>query len=83
MLLLVLAGFRVLMVKDEVDLVGRTTLVGAEHNDVWGSVGELLKVKVLVLAEKLEVSSTTVEAIWEWLLELFANFIELIAYPAS
>tara|TARA_R110002060_G_scaffold62916_1_gene72240 strand:+ start:439 stop:648 length:210 start_codon:yes stop_codon:yes gene_type:complete len=46
-----------------VDLVGGTTLIWPEHNDVWGDVGELLLVKSLVVAQELEVSATTLEAI--------------------
>ena len=62
-LLLIFTGLWVLVVDDQVDLVGGTTLIWPEHNDVWGDVGELFLVKSLVIAEELEVSTTTLEAI--------------------
>ena len=63
MLLLVFAGLWVLVVDDQVDLVGGTTLIRTEHDYVWGSVGELFLVKSFVVAEKLEVSTTALETI--------------------
>ena len=63
MLLLVLASLWVLVVDDEVDLVGGTALVGTEHDNVGGDVGELILVKSFVVTEKLQVSSTTFETI--------------------
>lgn len=62
-LLLVLASLGVLVVEDEMNLVGVSALVGAEHDDVRGGVGELILVESLVLAEKLEVSTTALEAV--------------------
>jgi hypothetical protein len=44
-LLLLLARLGVLVVEDEVDLVGVAALVGSEHDDVRGRVGELLLVE--------------------------------------
>jgi hypothetical protein len=45
------------------NLVGGTTLVGTEHDDVGRSIGELLTVKFLVLLEELHVSTTALKAI--------------------
>jgi len=39
-------------------LVGGTALVGAEHDHVRGTVGELLLVKLLVVLKKLQVGTT-------------------------
>lgn len=39
-------------------LVGSTALVGAEHDHVGSSVGELLLVELLVLLEQLQVGTT-------------------------
>lgn len=61
-LLLVLASLGVLVAEDEVDLVGGTALVGTEHDNVWGSVGELLGVKGLVVLEELHVGTTALQA---------------------
>lgn len=61
MLLLIIAGLWVLVVDDQVYLVCGTALVGSEHDDVWGNVGELILVKSLVITEKLHVSTTTLE----------------------
>jgi hypothetical protein len=66
MLLLVLAGLGVLVVDDEVDLVGGTALVGTKHDDVGGDVGELILVESLVVAEKLQVSSTTLKTVYKF-----------------
>ncbi|KAI6761764.1 hypothetical protein HG531_002317 [Fusarium graminearum] len=52
-LLLILAGLGVLMVENEVNLVGVATLVRTEHDHVGGCVGELLLVKSLVVAKEL------------------------------
>jgi hypothetical protein len=41
-----------------VHLVGGSTLVGTEHDDIGSAVGELLLVKLLVLLEELEVGTT-------------------------
>jgi hypothetical protein len=78
-LLLVLAGLGVLVSEDEVNLyqleypieigkcmsylVGSTALVGTEHDDVGGSVGELVSVERRVVLEKLHVCTTTLQAI--------------------
>ena len=62
-LLLVLAALGVLVVEDEVNLVGVAALVGAEHDHVGSGVGELLLVESLVVAEQLEVGATALEAI--------------------
>ncbi|GKT83306.1 hypothetical protein Ct61P_01156 [Colletotrichum tofieldiae] len=55
-LLLVLARLGVLVVEDEVDLVGVAALVRTKHDHVGGGVGELLLVKSLVLTEELELN---------------------------
>jgi len=64
-LLLVLASLGVLVAEDEVDLVGGTALVGTEHDDVGGGVGELLGVKGAVVLEELHVGTTTLETSYE------------------
>lgn len=80
MLLLVFASLGVLVTEDEVNLlqsarlyvnctfrtylVCGTTLIWAKHNDVWGCVRELLRLELLVVLKKLEVSSTTLKAIY-------------------
>ena len=68
-LLLVLASLWVLVVHNQVNLVGGATLVGTEHDDVWRGVGELILVKSLVVAEKLQVSTTTLKTICEYVSE--------------
>lgn len=65
MLLLVFSGLRVLVVDNEVDLVGGTALVGTEHDDVGGGVGKLILVESFVVAEKLQVSSTTLKTTYK------------------
>lgn len=67
--LLVLASLRVLVIEDEVDLVGEATLVGTEHDDVRRRIRELLLVECLVVAEKLHVSTAAFEAICPWVRE--------------
>jgi hypothetical protein len=78
-LLLILAGLGVLVLKDEVDLfhmstcrrlhcfwtdlVGGTALVGAKHDDVGRSVGELFGVERLVVLEEFHVCATTFKTI--------------------
>ena len=64
-LLLILASLGVLVVEDEVHLVGVAALVRTEHDHVRGGVGELLLVENLVLAQELHVGTTTVKAIWK------------------
>ena len=63
MLLLIFTGLRILVVDDQVNLVGGTTLIGTEHDYVGGDVGELVLVESLVVTEELQVSTTTLEAI--------------------
>ena len=79
MLLLILAGLGVLVFEDEVDLfhmstcrrlhrfwtdlVGGTALVGAKHDDVGRSVGELFGVERLVVLEEFHVCTTTFKTI--------------------
>jgi hypothetical protein len=60
-LLLIFASLGVFVVDNEVDLVGGTTLVGAEHDDIGRGVGELLLVEGLVITEELQISTTTLE----------------------
>lgn len=62
-LLLILASLGVLVVEDEVNLVGVAALVRTEHDDVGRSIGELLLVKSLVVTEELKVSTTALEAV--------------------
>jgi hypothetical protein len=62
-LLLVLAGLGVLVAEDEVDLVGRTTLVRAKHDDVGRGVGELIRLERLVILEELHVGTTALETL--------------------
>ena len=64
-LLLIFASLGVLVVDDQVDLVGGTTLVGTEHDNVGGDVGELILVESLVVTEELQVSTTTLETIYK------------------
>lgn len=64
-LLLILASLGVLVVEDKVDLVGVTALVGTEHDDVGGRVGELVLVEGLVIAEELHVGATALEPVCE------------------
>jgi len=49
-LLLVFTSLWVLVVDNEVDLVGVTALVGSEHDNVWRAVGELFLVESLVIS---------------------------------
>lgn len=79
MFLLVFTSLRVLVLENKVNLthvntsfaaklthaylVGSTALVGAKHNHIWGGVGELLGVKLLVVLKKLHVRATTVQVI--------------------
>jgi hypothetical protein len=51
------------VVDDEVDLVGGAALVGAEHDNVGGGVGELLLVESLVVAKKLQVSTSALKSV--------------------
>jgi hypothetical protein len=44
-------------------LVGGTTLIGTEHNNIWGGVGELIGVKSRVVLEELHVSTTALETV--------------------
>jgi hypothetical protein len=62
-LLLILASLGVLVVDNEVDLVGGTTLIGTEHDNIWGGIGEFFLVKSLVIPEKLQVSTTTLKTV--------------------
>lgn len=45
------------------NLVGSSTLVGPEHNNVGRAVGELLSVESLVVLEELHVGSTALQTI--------------------
>jgi len=63
-LLLVLARLGVLVVEDEVDLVGVAALVGAEHDDVRGRVRELVLMQGLGVPQQLHVGATALEAVW-------------------
>ena len=62
-LLLIFASLGVLVVDDQVNLVGGTALVGTEHDNVRGDVRELILVESLVITEELQVSTTTLETI--------------------
>jgi len=62
-LLLIFAGLGVLVVDNQVDLVGGTTLVGAEHDNIGGDIGEFILMESLVVTEELQVSTTTLETI--------------------
>jgi hypothetical protein len=78
-LLLVLAGLGVLVPKDEVDLfrlsnclikrafltdlVGSATFIGAKHDDIRRSVGELFLMKRLIILEKLHVRTAAFQTI--------------------
>lgn len=64
-LLLVLAGLGVLVVEDEVHLVGGTALVGTEHNNVRGGIAELILVESLGVSEELQVGTTALESLWK------------------
>ena len=64
-LLLVLARLGVLVVEDEVNLVGVAALIRAEHDHVGGGVGELVLVEGLGLPEELQVGTTALEAAWK------------------
>jgi len=55
-------------------LVGGTTLVGAEHDDVGRGVGEFLGLESLGILEKLHVSTTTLEAVCVIVLVLRLRF---------
>ena len=63
MLLLIFASLGVLMVDNEVDLVGGATLVGTEHDHIGRHIGELILMESLVITEKLQVSTTTLKTI--------------------
>lgn len=62
-LLLVLASLGVLVLEDEVNLVGGATLVRTEHDHVWRGIGELVLGQSGVLAEELQISTTTLEVV--------------------
>jgi hypothetical protein len=78
-LLLVLAGLGVLVLEDEVDLfsmsmcgklscfstdlIGSATFIGAKHDDIGRSVGELFRVERLVFLEKFHVCTTAFKTI--------------------
>ena len=64
MLLLIFAGLGVLVLEDEVDLIGSATLIRTEHNDIGRGVGKLLGVELLVILEELHVGSTALKTIW-------------------
>jgi len=72
-LLLVFTSLGVLVVDDQVDLVGGTTLVGAKHDNVGGDVGELILVESLVVTEELQVSTATLKTICRTVSGCFAN----------
>jgi hypothetical protein len=63
-LLLVFASLGVLVAEDEVNLVGSSTLVGTEHDDIGSAVRELLLVELLILLEELEVSTTANKGVY-------------------
>lgn len=63
MLLLIFTSLGVLVVEDEVDLVGSAALVGAEHDDVRRGVAELILVESLSVSEELQVSTTTLKSL--------------------
>ena len=65
MLLLIFAGFWVLVLEDKVNLVGGTALVGTKHDHVGRGIREFLGVKGLVLLKELHVGTSTFETIWE------------------
>jgi hypothetical protein len=50
-------------------LVGSTALVRTEHDDVGGSVGELIGVERRVVLEKLHVRTTTLQTIYKYVSE--------------
>lgn len=64
MLLLIFASDGVLVSENEVDLIGGSALVGAEHDDVRRGVGELVGFESCVILEELHVSTTALEAAW-------------------
>lgn len=63
MLFLVDASLWVLVVNNEVDLVGMATLVRTEHDNIRRGVGEFLLMKSLVVSEELQVRTATFKAI--------------------
>ena len=65
MLFLIFTSLGVLVVDDQVDLVGGATLVGTEHDNVRGDIGELILVESLIITEELQVSTTTLETIYK------------------
>jgi hypothetical protein len=73
MLLLILTSLWVLVVDDQVNLVGGTALVGTEHDNVWGSIGEFVLVEGLIVTKELHVSTTTLKAVCEELVRTFGG----------
>lgn len=47
-------------------LVGGTTFVRTKHDDIWGAVGELFGVKSLVVAQQLQVGTSTFQTILQF-----------------
>ena len=65
MFLLVLARLGVLVVEDEVHLVGVAALVWTKHDDVGRRVGKLVLVESGILAEELQVGTSALKTIWQ------------------
>ena len=93
MLLLVLAGLRILVLEDEVYLglsaalprkscfsylVGGTTLVGAKHDYVGRGIREFLSVKLLVVAQELHICTTAFQTSLELNLVLDNQSLPLV-----
>lgn len=55
MLLLIFLGLWVLVVDDQVNLVGGTTLIRTKHDNIWGGVGELILVESLVVSQTVSI----------------------------
>lgn len=74
-----------LTMRERSHLVGSSTLVGTEHDDIWSSIGELLSVKLLVILEKLHVGTTADQRVLPG--ALVSNGLQLmevgIAYSAA
>lgn len=63
-LLLVFTSLWVLVVDDEVNLVGMAALVWTKHDNIRRGIGEFLLVKSLVIPEELQIRTTTLKPIW-------------------